>query len=71
MINPDKKNEFSTYVLRDITKDKISTPQKLQRVLKNQFGDTLISSKLDFPVGYMKNSSKVSIRTSAGVNNYK
>ena len=53
VINPDKKKEFSTYVLRDVTKDKISTPQKLRKELKNQFGDTLISSKLDFPVGYM------------------
>ena len=26
VINPDKKKEFSTYVLRDIIKEKISTP---------------------------------------------
>ena len=44
VINPDKKKEFNTYVLRDVTKDKISTPQKLRKELKNQFGDTLISS---------------------------
>ena len=67
VINPDKKKEFSTYVLRDITKEKISSPQKLRRELNKQFGDALVSSKLDFPVGYMKNGSKVSIRTSADV----
>ena len=34
VINPDKKKEFNTYVLRDVTKDKISTPQKLRKSLK-------------------------------------
>ena len=68
VLNPNRKKEFSTYVLRDITKEKMSTPQKLRRELNQQFGDALISSKLDFPVGYMKNSAKVSIRTSADIN---
>ena len=67
VINPDKKKEFNTYVLRDITKEKISTPQKLRRELNKQFDDALVSCKLDFHVGYMKNGSKVSIRTSADV----
>ena len=54
-------------MLRDIIKEKILTPQKLQRELNKQFGDALVSSKLNFPVGYMKNGSKVSIRTSADI----
>ena len=65
MINPDKKSEFSTYVLRDVTRERMNTPENLRKQLYKQFGDKLISSKLDFPVGYMKSGAKVSIRASA------
>ena len=62
MINPDKKSEFRTYVLRDVVRGKMNTPENLRKELKKQFGDKLI---LDFPVGYMKSGAKVSIRASA------
>ena len=65
VINPDKKSEFSTYVQRDVTRENMNTPDNLRKELNKQFGDKLISSKLDFLVGYMKSGAKVSIRTSA------
>jgi len=37
----------------------------LRKELNKQFGDKLISSKADFPVGYVKSGAKVSIRSSA------
>ena len=65
VINPDKKSEFSTYVLRDVVREKMNTPENFRKELNKQFGDKLISPKLDFPVGYMKSGAKVSIRISA------
>ena len=65
MINPDKKSEFSTYVLRDVAREKMNTPENFRKELNKQFGDKSISPKLDFSVGYMNSGAKVSIRTSA------
>ena len=31
VINPDKKSEFSTYVLRDITREGMNTPENLRK----------------------------------------
>ena len=67
IINPEKKKEFKTYVLRNVTKYSISTPPLLRKELLQQFGDRLVSRKQDFAVGFMKNSSKVSIRSSADI----
>ena len=67
IINTEKKKEFETYVLRNVTKDSISTPPLLRKELLHQFGDRLVSRKQEFAVGFMKNSSKVSIRSSADI----
>jgi len=39
VINPDKKSDFSTYVLRDVVREKINTPDDLRKELNKQFGD--------------------------------
>jgi len=70
VINPEKKKEFETYVLRNVTKDSMYLHSDaiiiLRKEILQQFGDHLVSWK-DFAVGFMKNSSKVTIRSSAGI----
>ena len=63
VINPDKKKECEVYVLREITERVVSTPQSLIKELQRQFGPQLVPTTYHFPVGYMKGSEKVSIRT--------
>ena len=67
VINPDKKKECEVYVLREITKSVLLTPQSLIEELQRQFGPQLVPTTYHFPVGYMKGSTKVSIRTPADV----
>ena len=67
VINPDKKKECEVYVLREITERVVSTPQRLIEELQRQFGPQLVPTAHHFPVGYMKGSTKVSIRSPADV----
>ena len=67
IINPDKKSIYETYVLRMVGSSNISTPQQLRQQILKQFGEKLVSSKLDFPVGYMKAGSKVWICSDADI----
>ena len=65
--NPLRKKEYETYVLRDVTKEEISTPMELRKEIYKQFGAELVSSTLDFSVGYIKGNSKVTVRSPADV----
>ena len=65
--NPLRKKEYETYVLRDVTKETVSTPMDLRKELYKQFGAELVSSTLDFSVGYVKGNSKVTIHSPADV----
>ena len=67
VINPDTKKECEVYVLREITESVVSTPQRLIEELQRQFGPQLVPTAHHFPVGYVKGSTKVSIRSSADV----
>ncbi len=67
VINPEKKSQYETYVLRNIGSHSISTPMCLKKEILTQFGSDLVSHKLDFPVGYMKGGTKLSIRTASDV----
>ena len=58
--NPLRK-EYETYVLSDVTKEVVSTPMDLRKELDKQLGDELVSSTLDFSMGYIKGNSKVTI----------
>jgi len=68
LINPMKKKEYETYVLRDIPKESLSSPMDLKEELYKQFGNDLVSPSLSFAVGYVKGSSTVSIRTPDDMN---
>ena len=54
-------------MLRDIAKESVKSPLHLKEIWK-QFGSEIVSSDLDFPVGYMKGNSKMNITTTADVN---
>lgn len=60
--NPLRK-EYETYILRDITKEAVSTPTELRKELYKQLGAELVSPTLDFSVGYVKGNSKVTIHS--------
>ena len=64
IINPLKKSSFETYILRQVGPFNISTPLQLKQQILKQFGDKLVSSKLDFPIGYTKS---VWIRSDADI----
>ena len=63
VINPHKKSECETCVLHNIGSHNISTPDCLRREIWRQFGSEVVSPKLDFPIGYMKSGSKISIKS--------
>ena len=67
VINPTKKKEFETYVLREVSKDRISTPTLLRKELIQQFGESLVSSAQDFAVGYYRGCCKLSICSPADI----
>ena len=66
VINPDKKSESQTFVLRNISGAVSTLPQLREEILK-QFGPELVPDDLDFPVGYTKGGNKVWIRTATDV----
>ena len=63
VINPHRKSDCETCVLHNIGSHNISTPDCLRREIWKQFGSDVVSSKLDFPIGYMKGGSKISIKS--------
>ena len=66
VINPDKKSESQTFVLRNISGE-VSTPSQLKEEILKQFGPELVPNDLDFPIGYTKGGNKVWIRTASDV----
>jgi len=63
VINTAKEKEFEMYVLRDVSKDHISTPTLLCKELVQQFG----ASAKDFAVGYCRGCCKLSICSPADI----
>ena len=66
VINPDKKSESQTFMLRNIS-GAVSTPPQLREEILKQFSPELVPDDLDFPVGYTKGGNKVWIRTATDV----
>ena len=66
VINPDKKSESQTFVLRNIS-GAVSTPTQLKEEILNQFGPELVADDLNFPIGYTKSGNRVWIRTATDV----
>ena len=66
-LNPAKKSEYETRMLRSIESHKISTPMALRKEILTQLDIDYVSSKLDFAVGYMKGGTKLWIRTASDI----
>ena len=66
VINPNKKSQSQTFVLRSIS-SAISTPMQLKEEILKQFCSELVPDDLEFPVGYTKGGSKVWIRMASDV----
>ena len=68
VFNPDCRKQYDTLMLRDIAEESVSSPLDLKKEIWKQFGSEVVSSDLDFPVGYMNGNSKMSIISAADVN---
>ena len=68
VINPEKKSNFETYVLRAVGPTNVFTVLQLKQQILKQFGPVIVPLALDYPVGYTKGGgSKVWIRTDADI----
>lgn len=67
VINPAKKSQCQTFVLRGVSGSTITTPMHLKKEILKQFGSELVPGDLDFPIGYTKSGTKVWIRTDSDV----
>ena len=59
VFNPDCKKQYDILMLRDIAEESVSSPLDLKKEIWKQLGSEVVSSDLDFPVGYMNGNSKV------------
>ena len=59
VFNPDCKKQYDTLMLRDIAEESVSSPLDLKKEIWKQLGSEVVSSDMDFPVGYMNGNSKV------------
>ena len=67
VFNPDCKKQYDTLMLRDIAKESVKSTLHLKEIWK-QFGSEIVSSDLDFPVGYMKGNSKMNMKGNSKMN---
>ena len=67
IFNPLKKKDFETCVLRGVTKEAILTPTLMRTELRKQFGASLISADPDCSIEYLKGGSKLTICSSADI----
>ena len=61
VINPDKKSEYKTYNLRNLTAGSFSSVSGLKNEISSQIGDR-VSVDPDFNLGYLKGQTKMWIR---------
>lgn len=66
IFNPENKKEQHVFVLRDVTQAMMASPETLIQVLRRQFGSH-VHKRHQFPIGYMRGSLKISIRTPADI----
>lgn len=66
VMKADKKSQYETYVLRNLG-DHMSTPTLLKKAIHSQLGSDIVSKRLDFSIGYIKSSNKISIRDESDV----
>jgi len=67
VFNSIKVKDCPVYVLRGVNEQVITTPKKFREEIQKQFRSQLVSKSKEFPFGYMKDSTKVHIRTAADV----
>lgn len=67
VFNPNKKRLCETYVLHNINSSEISTPVQLKKHILNQLGDKVVSTKLNFSVGYIRSGPKFSISSDSDI----
>ena len=59
VLNPTNKKEFNMFTLRNLTAEDINTPGSLKEAIFEQLGDSFVSRRLDFPVGFYHKSTKI------------
>ena len=59
VVNPDRKRDTKTYILRDVQIDKLSTLHALREEILDQLGKHVVSFKLSFDTGYMSGNQQI------------
>ena len=59
VINPKKKRDAKTYILKDIQPQRIRTLKCLREEIFEQLGKTVVNFQLNFDVGYMSGNHRV------------
>ena len=70
IINPDKKSEAKLYMLRNVDKENLGTLTDFKAMIFEQFGEEVVSSELDFEMGFYRNNKRVWVRSAADFNDY-
>lgn len=58
VFSPTNKRDFVMFKLREISLSDFSSPEHLKEVILNQVGPDVVSTKLDFPVGFINKCEK-------------
>ena len=71
VINPIKKSDTKLYMLRNIDKDNVGTLSNFKETIFEQFGDKVVSSELEFEIGYYQNNKRIWVRNEDDFNDVK
>ena len=70
IINPDQESEAKLYMLRNVDKENLGTLTDFKDMIFEQFGEEVVSSELDFEMGFYRNNKRVWVRSAADFNDY-
>ena len=58
-----KRNDYKTYVLRDVSLEAIKDVKSLKELILEQFGSSIVSETLKFDLGFYQGNKRIWIRT--------
>ena len=59
--------KHNNYVLHEVSSDNVTTPDCLKKEILRQLGPDVASPKLNFPVGYIKSTNKLWIKSGSDI----
>ena len=68
VINPDKKSDTKLFMLRNVDKDNLGTLTDFKGTIFEQFGEEVVSSELNFEMGFYHNNKRIWVRNAEDIN---